>query len=432
MKNARWLTQLKRVKIRIAQVIVLLQCPVIILVAFLIGARRTLYHQKRRVCFGGCGIVNLAYWSKALESFGRDSKSIVWRTPSIYPNDTFDFDLYRRYGNFGYVMAPFHFLLTISKNEIIVCGFDGFILGMTLLKKIEPLVIHLAKCKLIAIPYGGDAYVYSSIKNESLIHAIQVSYPDASRKQIEKQKNVNRMVRHADFVIPGIMGFDGIGRWDVLAVSSLAINTELWQSLNEQHHSRKLRVIHTPNHRGFKGTEFLIAAVNELQSEGVSIELQLIENRPNSEVREILAKHCDVLVEQLVCPGYGMSAVEGLSSGVVVVSNLGDERIMVPFRRWSFLSECPIISASPETIKEILRNLSKDREFRQRASVASREYAQKYHSYDAFYELYSQIEKYLFGEREDLYNYYHPLLGEFGNAKKKIQVQLLIRNDDCE
>jgi glycosyltransferase involved in cell wall biosynthesis len=180
-----------------------------------------------------------------------------------------------------------------------------------------------------------------------------------------------------------------------------------------------MRVVHTPNHRGFKGTEFLISAVHELQSEGVSIELQLIENRPNSEIREILAEHCDVLVEQLVFTGYGMSAVEGLASGVVVVSNLSDERIMVPFRRWSFLSECPIVSASPETIKEVLRKLSNENELRHKISAVSREYAEKYHSYDAFYELYLEIEKYLFGERGNLFNYYHPLIGEFGTKTVK-------------
>jgi hypothetical protein len=386
--------------------------------------RRFCFRQKRRVCFGGCGIINLAYWSRALKLNGLDSKSIVWRTPPIYPKDTFDFDLYKHYGNFGYVMAPFHFVLAIAKNEVIVCGFDGFILGMTILRKIEPILIHVARCKLVAIPYGGDAYIYSEIKNESLIHAIQLSYPDASRQQFEKRKNVNRMVRQADFVIPGVMGFDGIGRWDLFTPSCLAIDTSLWQPSSKDPQSENMRVVHTPNHRGFKGTEFLVSAVKQLQGEGVAIELELLENRPNSAVREILAEHCDVLVEQLVFPGYAMSALEGMASGVVVVSNLSDERIIAPLRRWSFLSECPIVSASPETIKEVLRKLSENKEMRKQFSGFSRAYALKYHSFGAFVELYSEIEKCLFGERGNMLNFYHPLIGECRNEVEKIDVSL--------
>jgi hypothetical protein len=101
----------KKILLRIAQLLVLVQAPAVALIALLIGLRRLFIHQKRRVIFGGCGIVNLAYWSEALRLNGLHSKSIVWRTPSIYSSDTFDFDLYKRWGNFGYVMAPFDLFL---------------------------------------------------------------------------------------------------------------------------------------------------------------------------------------------------------------------------------------------------------------------------------------------------------------------------------
>ena len=81
---------MKKLLLRIAQLLVLFQVPAIALVALLAGLKRLFFHQKRRVIFGGCGIVNLAYWSEALRLNGLDSKSIVWRTPSIYSKDTFD------------------------------------------------------------------------------------------------------------------------------------------------------------------------------------------------------------------------------------------------------------------------------------------------------------------------------------------------------
>lgn len=416
------MNKLGRVRLLTAQFLVISQLPVLVIATLIIRVIKSFSKNNRRVVFGGCGIINLSNWSKALQNQDFDSKSIVWGTPQIYPEGTFDIDLQKRWGRIAYVIAPLQFIRTVYKNDVIVCGFDGFILGTTILKNIEPILIHIAKCKIVAIPYGGDAYVYSRVKNESLSHALQVSYPDPSRHQSRISGNVNRTVKHADFVMPGLMGFDGIGRWDVLTLNPLAIDTTIWKPSKEKHLTEKMKVLHTPNHRGFKGTEFLVKAIKELQEEGLNIELLLLEKTSNVTVRKLLTEEIDVLVEQLIFPGYAMSGVEGLASGVVVVSNLSDERIMTPMRRWSFLSECPVVSATPETIKNTLRNLFTDKSLRQQLSKSSREYAEKYHSYDAFVQLYTEIEKYLYGERAHLHNYYHPIIGEFKMNEKKIIV----------
>lgn len=57
--------------------------------------------------------------------------------------------------------------------------------------------------------------------------------------------------------------------------------------------------IHTPNHRGFKGTEFLIKAVQELKDEGYKLELILLENKKNAEVLSIM-QTADILAEQVL------------------------------------------------------------------------------------------------------------------------------------
>jgi predicted metal-dependent TIM-barrel fold hydrolase len=60
-----------------------------------------------------------------------------------------------------------------------------------------------------------------------------------------------------------------------------------------------VKVMHTPNHRGFKGTEFLIQAVDELREEGLQIELVLLEKVPNSRVRDLM-QEVDILAEQFI------------------------------------------------------------------------------------------------------------------------------------
>src|SRR5947209_11820071 len=44
-----------------------------------------------------------------------------------------------------------------------------------------------------------------------------------------------------------------------------------------------VRVVHAPNHQGFKGTPYLIAAVKRLQDRGLPVELRLVERGPNRE-----------------------------------------------------------------------------------------------------------------------------------------------------
>jgi hypothetical protein len=399
-----------------ARIVIIMQFPLVVIAALIVGAKRTLVPSpNRRIFFGGCGIINNKSWSEAARIAGFESRTIVWSTPSIYPEDTFDVDLFKRFGSFAGVFAPSMFVFSIMRCRLVVCGFDGYILGITPLRFFENWLIHLAKCKVIAAPYGGDAYSYSSVRNENLQHALQISYPEMARKQHLVLKRVRKMAQQADFVIPGLMGFDGIGRWDVLTPSALVIDTNQWKPLANKHDGTEMRVAHAPNHRGFKGTEFLIKAVDELRAEGHNITLRLFESVPNTTIRDQLSKDIDVLVEQLIHTGYAMNGVEGLACGVVVVANLEDDRILTPFRRWSFLSECPIVSASPENVKGKLLELYNNPELRKKISLDSREYAMKRHSIESFSRLITDIEKHLFGGRESLINYYHPLMENRGD-----------------
>ena len=138
-------------------------------------------------------------------------------------------------------------------------------------------------------------------------------------------------------------------------------------------------VLHAPNHRGVKGTEFLIDAVEQLQSEGLPVELVLLERVPNETVRQAM-QEADILADQFVCPGYGLAAIEGMASGLPVLCNLEREDATRLFRLYSFLGECPIVSTLPETLVEKLRALVTDPSLRHALGQAGRTYTEKYHS----------------------------------------------------
>jgi len=232
-------------------------------------------------------------------------------------------------------------------------------------------------------------------------------------------------VRNVDCLIPSTMGPDGVGRWDVLIPNMGFLDLDVWRiSSKDKNAKGPFIVAHSPNHRGVKGTEFLIAAIEELQDEGYAIELRLLEGLKNDEVRRILQEEVDLLVEAIIGPGHGLSALEGMASGLPVISNLDFEEHFLPFRRWSFFAECPLISASPETIKNVLIQMLDNEVDTEEIARLSRSYVEKYYGIDSAVFLFTRMIQYVMGERDSLINLYHPLLGEHPGLGDPLKVPL--------
>ena len=225
------------------------------------------------------------------------------------------------------------------------------------------------------------------------------------------------------------MGVDGIGRWDVLLPNSLTLDLEKWKVGSNKSSSNGMDapvvVAHSPNHRGCKGTEFIIKAVDQLKEEGLKIELRLLEGVKNDEVRNLLCENAHILIEQLIFTGHGLSGLEGMASCLPTISNLEDEEYTLPMRRWSYLDECPLVSATPENILDVLRKLVTNPKLRDELGKAGRKYVEKYHGYDSSHYLFSNVIDYIYGRKESIINLYHPILGDYPNRSPKIEHPLV-------
>lgn len=376
--------------------------------------------------WGSTPIINNKYWANALQEKG-------------YPSETFTLDFYasiNKREDWGRILSEefpgvphplkpyFAFLDGIRKYDIFFISFDGFFLTNTPLAWIQAAWLKWAGKKTVLLPYGSDSYVYRNIRSTSLIHGLMMSYPAASKNQDQIEKRVRYWIKHADFQFSGIMGPDGFGRWDVLAPTILYLDLNLWKASERNSKAdgiqAPVKIVHAPNHRGFKGSEFILDAVKKLKDEGLKVDLILLEKLQNSQVKQILEQEADILVEQLIATGHGMNGLEGLASGIPVISNLEDESYTLPLKRWSYLNECPLVSASPETIVEVLRKLVTRPDLRQKLGKAGRAYVEKYHGLDSCQFVFEEIIAFLKGERESLINLFHPLLGEYPNRFPKI------------
>ncbi len=139
-----------------------------------------------------------------------------------------------------------------------------------------------------------------------------------------------------------------------------------------------LRIVHAPNHRHFKGTQFLIDAVEQLRREGLAIELRLVERLPNDEALAIY-RTADLVFDQCLIGFHGYFAIEAMA--------LGKPAMCFIRRPAEYLIDhehCPIVNVRPEGIADAIRQLAADRGRLRELGLSGRRYVEKYFSLQAF------------------------------------------------
>ncbi|MFN8490938.1 MAG: glycosyltransferase [Caldilineaceae bacterium] len=392
--------------------------------------------RKKMLIWGPTPIISYQYWSEAMQQAGWESVTLMPVRPAVTSptkEGLYFADLVPPWIKTSWLREdlsiPFAMLYIIQNASVLHMSYQGGPFGQTFLWQLEAYLFRYAKIKTVVTPFGGDAWMYSRVIDISVRHGLLQSFPWGVKEESSHVKRVDYWNKHADVVISMLM-VDGLGRWDVPANSIFCIDIEAWRpkstySANDGKNG-PVKVIHTPNFRGFKGTEFLLQAIKELQAEGLQIELVLLEKVANEKIRELMPQ-MDILVEQLLV-GYALSGIEGMASGVAVLSNLDIEAYTRIFRRYGFLNECPILSTTPETIKTNLRALVTNPQLREQLGRAGRQYVEKYHSYEMAQYLFGAIyDKILYGKDIDLMNLFHPLKSEY-NRKTPFVTHPLIEN----
>lgn len=415
--SPRWqLVRLLVVPLRLAVKTVLALAGIVLLafawVALLLSPHRRA--DRPRLLWGTTPLMSLTYLSRAMRDAGHLSESAVVDMYRITARQDFDHHvLTARAGRspLGQVVsilkAYLFFVRALWRYDIFHYFFDGGLLRLTPLAGLELPFLKLCGKRIVLLPYGSDAFVYDHISDLGWRALLMIDYAANGNKAARIEHRLRRWSRHADVVVGCLVHIACLPRWDVLPLTCYPIDTD---SLTPSYPrtAGPVQIVHPTNHRGTKGSEFVIAAVQRLQDEGHDVELHLIERIPNTRALELIAS-ADIFIDQLLF-GYALAALEGLALGKVVISGLDDGAAYLPFRRYSYLNECPIVPAAPETIYEVLSDLLARREEWPEIGRRSREYAERRHSPAAARELYGAIYRKIWdGEDVDLINFYHPM-----------------------
>ena len=115
------------------------------------------------------------------------------------------------------------------------------------------------------------------------------------------------------------------------------------------------KVVHAPSRLDLKGTSFVVQAVEQLRSEGLKFDFQLLSGIKRRQVLEAVADS-DIVVDELILHGPGVLSAEAMFAGCAVAT-----RIIDPPH--PFFSP-PVSPVTPATITASLRRLIEDVPYR--------------------------------------------------------------------
>jgi len=138
-------------------------------------------------------------------------------------------------------------------------------------------------------------------------------------------------------------------------------------------HSDEPLIVHAPSHGPVKGTKYVLNAIKKLEKEGYRFKFILCENMPNEELKKKLADS-EIVIDQLLLPGYGLLAIEAMASGNAVLGSA-----VAGYN--GFSEDLPIVTTTPNNIYKNLKMVLEDPGLRVKLAKKGRKYVERYHEY---------------------------------------------------
>ncbi|MEI8109569.1 MAG: hypothetical protein WCH59_01155 [Chitinophagia bacterium] len=383
-------------------IFVLVFTPFLLIATLII---RLFVKKKIDVGLGPDPMINNLYHKKALIQYGYTAETFVHSVYFI----TSDFD-YRAdlnwLGKFKYLRflnGIVLFLRAAARYRCVYIYFSGGPLtGYTLLDIFEPFLFKLSKTKVVVMPYGGDVHDMYHAKNLLFKHAMAVDYPLYYQINDKVKSRIRRWTLQSDFVISGCDWVDHTYHWDKLMLAHFSIDLNKFANarnkstnLNREYTANNpLKVLHAPNHKTIKGSNYILQAVEDLAKEGFPIEITFLQKRSNEEILEQIAQS-DIIADQLVIGWYAMFALEGLASKKPVICYLREDLIQLYLFAGLINSrdELPFLNVDFEGIKELFKNiLSKSIDLNITSEKGLR-FVEKYHSINAIGKVFDEVNK---------------------------------------
>jgi glycosyltransferase involved in cell wall biosynthesis len=277
---------------------------------------------------------------QALRRNGVDARLVVFNRSALHPEA--DWSLDRRGGLARQQLTQWRALAKLLPRTDVF----HFYFGLTLVPKaIQFPILRVARTKSVFHFLGSD------IRGKSRDELAYGRHADA---QIVGSFDALRWIPEAEMIPPGI---------------DLRPFTPTPPSDRE-----RPVVVHAPSHRAKKGTEYVIAACEQLP-----VELDIVEGVPHDEARKRYAR-ADIVVDQLYAGWHGIFAIEAMALGKPVVTHLNPDAVEQAERAYG--TKVPLVPTRKETLAADLRPLVESPALRRELGGAGRAYVERVHDID--------------------------------------------------
>ena len=359
---------------------------------FLIAALARFVRKPIDVGLGPHPLINNIYHKEALRRYSYTAETFV--TSLYYITSDFDRILFSNNIFVRALLQIVALVWIIFRYKSLYLYFDGGPFGHDrILWRFEAQLLHLARVKTVLMPYGGDVQDMALSHNLKFKHAYSQQYKTTLLRRRDVARRVDYWSRNADHIIAGCEWVDYMHVWDTLMLAHFSIDTEKWRPTRPPRTTGSFKVLHAPNHRHIKGSQYIIAAVEELRTSGLDIELVLLEGVSNDEVRSRM-QEVDIVADQLIVGWYAMFALEGMSMEKPVLCYLRDDlKDLYVTAGLVGPDELPIVECRPDTVKETIEELYGKREGLGEIGRRSRAFVERHHSLDAVGAVFDRINR---------------------------------------
>lgn len=366
---------------------------------------RFFVRKKIDVGLGPDPMINNLYHKKALIKNGYTAETFV-RTVYFITNDfdyRADLNWLGKIEYIRYLNGIFLFLRAAARYRCVYIYFSGGPLAeFKYLENLEPFLLKLSQTKIVVMPYGGDVHDMYHARNLLFKHAMAVDYPLYYQINDKVKGRIRRWTLQSDFVISGCDWVDHTYHWDKLMLAHFSIDLtkfekvrEVGSNLNRKYSTdNPLKVLHAPNHKTIKGSNFILQSVEELKSEGFPIEITFLQKRSNDEILAQIAQS-DIIADQLVIGWYAMFALEGLASKKPVICYLREDLIKLYLFAGLIDSrdELPFLNTDFEGVKNLFKRILNGHVDLNSTSEKGVSFVEKYHSIDAIGKVFAEINQ---------------------------------------
>lgn len=331
---------------------------------------------------GPVPIINGYHWSKALKKRGYAVETFAFG--GNYITSEFDFICDEKQHRLFSLFPVLLFLRSAARYRCVIVYFSGGPLQFMRnpLWRLEPQLYHLARVKTIVVPYGSDTQVLERTPNKLFADCLCRDYPGLRYRHDRVRRQIDVWTKNADIVVGAMDSVDYLYFWNRSRPCHFAFDTEKIKPSYFKDEGKTIKILHAPNHQAVKGTPSVVKAVDELFAQGYDIELMIIQRVPNDELLRRMAD-ADIVVDQLIIGWYAMFALEAMASGKPVVCYIRPDLKEFYENAGGFeKDEMPIISATPLSLKDTLRELIENKDRLAEIGRRSREFVERHHSYD--------------------------------------------------